>query len=798
MNDMPRPEVLVVDDERLILSAVADLLEDSFTVHTAPSATDGLDIVRRAPDLSVIVSDQRMPGMHGSEFLARARDMSNATRVLLTGYSDIEAVVRAVNDGRIFAYISKPWDEEQFRHLMVNAAEFYRLGRMYREERALLHNLMDQAPDGLYFKDLDHRYVRLNAAHAHNLRIDRPETAIGQTDDDFLPPDIAQAHRTLMDRTVRDGGPVIDWVERIDGPDGEPRWLSTSKAVVRDDTSRVYRVVGITRDITERIRADRQTRLLTAIGRAIYLAADFDSALGEAIRMVCEETGWVLGDGWVFDGDRTHLVSAGHGYCLDDRFRPFIAGTARESFAKGEGLPGHVWATGEPCWIADIGPGAPLRNRDLAGAHGLHAALGVPIRDTAGEVIAVIVFFLKYPRARDERLIATVTAVSDQLSGAFERKQAADALAEQRRFLMTLVDSMRDGVAACDVDGRITFVNRAAHEILGSPASGNEVGWFTQRNQPSDAETGMLLPREELPLLRALRGERFTAMEVMQTDPDGSQRYLSVSGAPLVDDGGQTSGAVIVLRDVTELREADRRLRAAQRLEALGQMTGGIAHDFNNIIQVIGGSLDLMLDEGLDGNNARLAATARAAVDRSAELARKLLSFSRSRELAPQRVDPCALLDGLVAVLRSAAGRCVRVECRLDPAAGDIFVDAAELESAIVNLATNARDAMADGGTLHLAVREADPETLRRAGIEGGGWVAIEVADSGAGIPPAIRERIFEPYFTTKGEGKGTGLGLSMVYGFVTQSGGHILLDTAEGKGTTFTLVFARVAGESE
>ncbi len=230
MIDVQRPRVLVVDDERLILGAVADMLEDSFTVHTAPSAAAGLEVIQREPGLSVIVSDQAMPGMRGAEFLAKAREVSNATRVLLTGYADLEAVVRAVNEGNIFAYIAKPWDEDQFLRVMYNAAEFYRLGRMYREEQALLHSLMDQAPDGLYFKDLEHRYVRLNAAHGALLGVSSPDEAIGRTDHDFLPEAVARAHQRRP-RRKSSATASRPWtrVERIDTSDNEPRWYSTSR-----------------------------------------------------------------------------------------------------------------------------------------------------------------------------------------------------------------------------------------------------------------------------------------------------------------------------------------------------------------------------------------------------------------------------------------------------------------------------------------------------------------------------------------------------------------------------------------
>jgi signal transduction histidine kinase len=243
---------------------------------------------------------------------------------------------------------------------------------------------------------------------------------------------------------------------------------------------------------------------------------------------------------------------------------------------------------------------------------------------------------------------------------------------------------------------------------------------------------------------------------------------------------------------VTGQQETEHRLRYAQKMEALGDMTAGICHDFNNVIQAICGSLDLLLEQVEDEQLAKLADAALSAAGRSVDLMRKLVSFARSSELQPVEIDMNRHVEGLADVLRSSVGRNIDVQTKLDPTIGTVYLDPSELDAAILNLAVNARDAMPRGGSLRLATYEADAETARGAGLAGGRFVALEVADTGEGIPEAIRDRIFEPYFTTKAEGRGTGLGLAMIYGFVSQSGGQILMHSKEGQGTTFTLLFPR------
>ena len=252
--------ILVVDDEPQVLAAIADTLEDDFNVLVNVSPLSAMDMLRQTKGLSVIISDQRMPGLSGHEFLTRAREVSDATRILITGYSDMDAVIAAVNSGRIFGYISKPWDPDKLRHLIRQAADHCELVRALTEEQRLLNNLMDNVPDAIYFKDRDHRYLRSNRAHARALGLDDPALMIGKRAEDFLSPEQARLFEAADDRVLRTDAPHIDTLVKLQ-TEGEPaRWLSTTRAPIRDEAGEITGLVAISRDVTARQLAEEELR----------------------------------------------------------------------------------------------------------------------------------------------------------------------------------------------------------------------------------------------------------------------------------------------------------------------------------------------------------------------------------------------------------------------------------------------------------------------------------------------------------------------------------------------------------
>src|SRR6266851_4399276 len=243
-------------------------------------------------------------------------------------------------------------------------------------------------------------------------------------------------------------------------------------------------------------------------------------------------------------------------------------------------------------------------------------------------------------------------------------------------------------------------------------------------------------------------------------------------------------------RDISDREEADKRLRQAQRMDAIGQLTGGLAHDFNNLLGIIIGNLDLLrLKGGLDAEQEELIGDAREAALRGADLTSRLLAFARRQPLQPERLAINALVAGTVGLLARTLGENIPITVDLADDLWPVLVDRAQLEASLVNLATNARDAMHRGGRLMIttANRTLDAEYVAaHSELAAGDYVMIEVSDTGTGMPSELLSRVFEPFFTTKEPGRGTGLGLSMVFGFVKQSGGHINVYSEPGQGTTF------------
>jgi CheY-like chemotaxis protein len=240
-------------------------------------------------------------------------------------------------------------------------------------------------------------------------------------------------------------------------------------------------------------------------------------------------------------------------------------------------------------------------------------------------------------------------------------------------------------------------------------------------------------------------------------------------------------------------------------MEAIGNLTGGMAHDFNNLLAVIIGNLDMLVNRHKANSDVQeLGNEARDAALQGADLTRRLLAFARRQSLEPQQVNLNDLISNHAQLLRRLLGAQVDVRLDLSPGVWPAIIDPTQLEAAITNLATNARDAMPGGGTLTIATgnRRLDEDyAATHAEVIPGEYALIEVTDSGTGIPPEVIARIFEPFFTTKEAGKGTGLGLSMIYGFIKQSKGHVSVYSEPGIGTTFRLYLPRsdaaAAGET-
>jgi nitrogen-specific signal transduction histidine kinase/CheY-like chemotaxis protein len=253
---------------------------------------------------------------------------------------------------------------------------------------------------------------------------------------------------------------------------------------------------------------------------------------------------------------------------------------------------------------------------------------------------------------------------------------------------------------------------------------------------------------------------------------------------------------VVTFLDISERRTAEAQYRQAQKMEVVGQLTGGIAHDFNNLLAVVIGNLEL-LEERLPAEAGERAMVSQAlkAADRGATLTARLLAFSRRQQLNPRLVDLNDRIGEVVGLLSRTLGERIAIETRLEPRLHRARIDPAQFESALLNLAVNARDAMPEGGGLCIETANtavARPWKSGQPALRPGAYVRVSVVDTGEGMPADVAARAFEPFFTTKGVGKGSGLGLSMVYGFLRQSGGSVDIDSAPGRGTAIHLYFPK------
>jgi signal transduction histidine kinase len=260
------------------------------------------------------------------------------------------------------------------------------------------------------------------------------------------------------------------------------------------------------------------------------------------------------------------------------------------------------------------------------------------------------------------------------------------------------------------------------------------------------------------------------------------------------------SAVAALRRETVERKRAEEMLHHAQKLEAIGQLTGGIAHDFNNLLTVVVANLEL-LDSRLDAESGLKKYVERAmkGATRGAELTQQLLAFARRQPLRPTSLNVPERMSGLSEMMRATLGQTVHVEFAVPSLLWPVEADPTQLDSAVLNLAINARDAMPQGGLLTVHARNVtlDAQAQARLGdVEVGDYVAIAVTDTGTGMTPEVRRAAFDPFFTTKPIGQGSGLGLSQVYGFIKQSRGHVTLDSEPGVGTTVTLYLRRAAAD--
>ena len=573
------------------------------------------------------------------------------------------------------------------------------------------------------------------------------------------------------------GAPEFMTEHRIVRPSGIVRQVISRGRLLRNAAGQPLRIAGVCVDVTERRLSEaRQAFLLDLIDRLRTLS-DPRAIVHTGVAMLGQHLGASrVGFGLVQPDDATIVVDTSYAHSV----APLRGAFPMDAFGTDN--------------VARHQRGLTIVHDDLranplptAASRDVKAFVSVPlIRD--GKLRATLFVSRVDPHAWPAGDVALIEAVAPRLWDAMERARAEEALRTLNMSLERDVEARtreRDRMwqlaplvmAIGGADGKLLAVNPAWTRLLGwTPAEtiGHGLTRFVAA-EDHDAAAATGGPSQ---------GGSAAARTITLMAKNGERRCLAWTTVP---EGGQIYAYG---RDVTDQMVAEDRLRQAQKMEAVGQLTGGLAHDFNNLLTGIMGSLELLQTRVRQGRVADLEGyieLGQGAARRAAALTQRLLAFSRRQSLHPKPTDVGELVAGMESLIRHTAGAPVQIEVRLPSGPCSALVDPPQLENALLNLCNNARDAMPEGGrlTIEVAARVLDGGTARDFALPPGFYVVLAVTDTGIGMTPEIVRRAFDPFFTTKPIGAGTGLGLSMIYGFAQQSGGAVQIQSQPGRGTT-------------
>ncbi len=635
----------------------------------------------------------------------------------------------------------------------IDTTEKVLLGRRAQREREQQKQMLQQMPGfAALLCEREHRFEYANDAFQ---RLAGGRALIGRTVREAFPELAGQGFHELLDEVYRTGEPFVSQAMRVELDNDAPRFIDLLYHPMRDDAGAVTGIFAGGYDVTDRIGAERELRGLNndlereviartqARGQTWRVTPDLLAVLGDDTHFADVNPAWTTTLGWT----ASELKS-----------RPFV------SFVH----PDDVGAT-ERAYAA-VRRGEP-----------------------------VLRFENRY-RCKDGRYcwLSWVAVPEGGKYYCTARDTTAQKAAEQERDRLWALSE--DMLARADYGGGMVAVNPAwtkvlgysEHQLLTRPYAEiihpDNVG-VTIAALQSMGETG--LPTRFENRILASNGEWKPIGWTVSPEPDGTH-FIAV-GRDLADDKA---------REQTLLQtQAD--LRQAQKMEAVGQLTGGIAHDFNNLLAAMSLSLQMLSRRTALGQYdvvEKYVGLTQTAVKRAASLTQRLLAFSRRQTLDPKPLDVNRLAAGMEELIRRTVGPSVHLEVVGAGGLWPVNVDGPQLESSLLNLCINARDAMLpDGGnlTIETANKWLDDRAARERELTPGQYVSVCVSDTGAGMSPEIAARAFDPFFTTKPIGQGTGLGLSMVYGFVRQSGGQVRIYSEAGQGTTMSMYFPRHLGEA-
>jgi PAS domain S-box-containing protein len=878
--DSQSQTILIIDDEPANLAVVADYLAQSgFQIKVTQTGEAGLELARRTPP-ALILLDVQLPGVDGFEVCRRLKADERTRQIpaiFMTVLTAVEDKVKGFEAGGV-DYITKPFQPEEVlarvtMHLALRAAQKQLAAQNARlqqeiterkqaeealaQEQYLMQALMDNVPDYIYFKDRESRFTRTSKSHAQAFGLSDPAQAVGKTDFDFFTEEHARPAYEDEQQIIHTGQPIIK-EERETWADRPNTWVLTTKLPLRDEANNIVGTFGISKDITERKRAEaalresetryhhlfEQTQATLAETQALYRVSRSVIALeslAEMLQTAVDAVADALPANQVtlitFDLEAqqvTHFVRGGLGadhvmrVPFDELWNGLVGWVLRESkpALSSKSSPDPRESLEAQRRRAETNCGdiivAPLRYQDKT--LGTLTAINLPdereftehdvelmMAMTSQAAMAIenarLYEELQLAHAELERRVEERTAELVQANARLteeiaERERAEAALRASEERYRRITETITDYVFQVKVqDGRPgdTTHGPGCVEVTGyTPEEfARDPGLWLAMVVP-DARPAVLEQARAL-----LAGQHFTPIEHCIVRKDGAVRWVRNTPVPQFGPDGSLVAYDGLIQDITERRALQEQLLQAQKMESVGRLAGGVAHDFNNLLTAILGNVemageDLPVELSADHPvRADLEEVAKAG-ERAASLTRQLLSFASKQQIVPVRLDLSAVVADSLKMLRRLLGEDVEIVTQLEPKLGAVEADPGQIEQLLVNLAVNSRDAMPNGGRLVIeTANEIVDEAYAAIHPELSPWryARLSVTDTGVGMNEEVRAHLFEPFFTTKERGKGTGLGLATVHGIVRQIGGEIQVYSEPGQGTTFRILLPQVEG---
>ena len=562
---------------------------------------------------------------------------------------------------------------------------------------------------------------------------------------------------------------------------GETRWLDFSGSLIDFEGKRS--VLGTAFDVTSRKRVEQ-------LQSALYRIADHSSA-NDRLEDLFSAVHGIIGELMYARNFYIALYDPDAGmmsfpYFVDEAQSPPPSRPLRK------GLTEYVLRTGLPLLASTKVFDDLVRRGEvvLSGAPSVDW-LGAPLK-VGNEIFGVLALQIYNPALHyGERETELLTFVSQHVAAAVHRKRNEDRMRASEARYRSLVQGAVYGIYRSGIDDKFLDVNPALVAMLGYDSEEELLRQSLSRDVYVDPGELQRLTAEYK------THDRMDSVESRWKRKDGSIITVRLSGRVVQDESGPGHSLEMIAEDVTERRGLEDQLRQAVKMEAVGRLAGGVAHDFNNLLTVIKGYSEMMYDQIDEANPLRRdIGEINQAADRAANLTRQLLAFSRQQVLTPRVLNLNSVIWGMNLLLRKLLGEGVALHIVQDPAIKMVKADPGQVEQVIMNLAVNARDAIAGPGNLTIETANAVIDEIwarEYIGMKPGSYVLLAVSDNGSGMDRETQARIFEPFFTTKEQGKGTGLGLSMVYGIVKQSGGYIWVYSELGIGTTFKVYLPQV-----